>query len=377
MKHQKHTKLTRPDIGQFHRNEWGILGTNCGSIQTMANTWIKRLSPKYKMAYLDADHKSADEEQESMGEKTLEYTDKINFHRLDWQAKMESHQYRTLFNDADVVLLNGNHFKANRQLVVIDPKKAASLQRKLDRLANVEAFILTEGVETVPGFLQDHLPEWEKIPVFGIQELDKIGDYLLQRIESRKVPLKGLILAGGQSTRMGKDKGLIEYFGKPHREYLYDLVAPFCTETYLSVRAGQSGINGKFPVIEDTFLGLGPKSAILSAFREDPNAAWLVLACDYPLMNKKTLEQLVNHRNPSCLATAFNSPHNKFPEPLITIWEPRSYAVLLQFLAQGYSCPRKVLINSNVHLIDPKQPEIFQNVNHPEEYEQIIQKLPQ
>ncbi len=71
-------------------------------------------------------------------------------------------------------------------------------------------------------------------------------------------------------------------------------------------------------------------------------------------------------------ATAFKSPVNDFPEPLITIWEPKSYQVLLQFLVQGYSCPRKALINSDIKLVEVKNPEALKNVNAPEDLEGVM-----
>lgn len=44
-----------------------------------------------------------------------------------------------------------------------------------------------------------------------------------------KLPeLKGLVLAGGRSTRMGQDKGTIRYRTAPHRKYLYGLPEPLC-----------------------------------------------------------------------------------------------------------------------------------------------------
>jgi len=56
---------------------------------------------------------------------------------------------------------------------------------------------------------------------------------------------------------------------------------------------------------------------------------------------------------------------------LITIWEPKSYPALLSFLAQGYSCPRKVLINSEINLLKAPDPEALTNVNTPEELERV------
>jgi molybdopterin-guanine dinucleotide biosynthesis protein A len=79
----------------------------------------------------------------------------------------------------------------------------------------------------------------------------------------------------------------------------------------------------------------------------------------------------------SSIATAFNSPDNEFPEPLITIWEPKSYSILLSFLAQGYSCPRKVLINSDVNLLQAPNPEALTNVNTPEDLEKVKRTIHQ
>lgn len=63
------------------------------------------------------------------------------------------------------------------------------------------------------------------------------------------------------------------------------------------------------------------------------------------------------------MATAFESPFDQMPEPLIALWEPKSYAVLLSFLAQGYSCPRKVLLNSDTLILQAPEPETLTNVN--------------
>ncbi|MFI5159446.1 MAG: hypothetical protein ACHQF4_11310, partial [Sphingobacteriales bacterium] len=70
-------------------------------------------------------------------------------------------------------------------------------------------------------------------------------------------------------------------------------------------------------------------------------------------------------------ATTFGNGYEGFPEPLITIWEPKSYSVLLAFLAQGYSCPRKVLINNDAHLLTAPDANALTNVNTPGELGKI------
>jgi len=382
-KHSKHAKLTRPDLGFFGRNEWAILGTPCGKIKELSFYLIEALSGKHKMAYVDADHKSADGEDPNDGKAktamaygaSMEYTDKITHHRFELDGSLDTYQYKSFFNGTDAVLVNGNHFTAKKQIVVIDPKKLESLQRKTDRLTDITLVLLEEGVTEVPVFVKELMHE--KTIVLPIGEREQITAYLHLLLLAAVPPIAGLVLAGGKSMRMGEDKGLIAYHGKPQREYIYDLVKAHCEETYISCRPDQVEELGAFPTLADSFLDLGPFGALLSAFRQKPNHAWLVVACDYPLMSDKIISQLVDNRNSSKVATAFNNPNNDFPEPLVTLWEPRSYYELLRFLGQGYSCPRKVLINSEVELLEVLKEDLegFQNVNTGEERDGVLKVL--
>ena len=382
--HQKHTELPKADYGNFHRLEWAILGAPCGVIQGLARVIIQSLASNRQMAYLDAEHREADqpgaETSSSMlgAGAFLEYTDKIEFARIDRVGRPSVFQQRSALYDADAVLLNGNHFEGKRQIVVIDPRKEASLQKRLGQLSQVDLILLAEGQEGPYPFLLEHLNAQQKAlpPILPLRDVPGIALFLQKELEASQAPLMGLVLAGGKSLRMGQDKGAIAYHGIPQREYAAQLLSPFCKEVFLSIRPDQLGdIGSAFPLLPDTFLGLGPLGAILSAFREKPNAAWLVIACDLPLLHADTLAQLVQERHCGRVATAFQSPENPFPEPLIAIWEPRSYPLLLQFLAQGISCPRKTLINSSIHLIHANDASALTNVNAPEEMAQVKKRM--
>jgi molybdopterin-guanine dinucleotide biosynthesis protein A len=377
-KHQKHTKLVKPQLGHFGRNEWAIIGTPCGNIQELARQLSNQLGKGRKVSYIDADHGSGEADLKSVLEHqgVFEYTDKIHFHRIDFKAQLDTYQFKTLFNEQDLILVNGNHFKAARQIVVIDPKKEESLSRKLDRLTDVQLLLFVQEERKVPAYLKDHLPNIDDIPAFQLQDIHGIAEFLEQQLQQAIPPIGGLVLAGGYSQRMGRDKGLIDYHGQPQRSYMYQMLGEMCNSVHLSCRPDQGQeLKEQFEVIEDTFTDLGPFGGILSAFRQNPNQAWLVIACDLPLLDHSTIQQLLDARDPSKIATAFHSPVNEFPEPLIAIWEPKSYPILLQFLAQGYSCARKALINSDVHLIHAESPESLQNINTPEEYESLLAQL--
>lgn len=385
-KHQKHTALARPLYGEFHQQEWAILGTPCGQIQKLAAQLIKALKDEAQLAYVDADHAAADNaEKMPVADANQVYTDKINFHRFDFAEPQNAFQRRPIFSQSDGVLVNGNHFKAKRQIVVLDPKKEESLSRKLDRLTDV-ALILTLPVQTSQAgaekqlnlypFLREHLGD-QQPKILSIDDIKGIADWLRAELKTAKPPLYGLVLAGGKSTRMGEDKGLIDYHGQPQRAYLSNLLQQECEQVFYSLHPDQSVADfGDNPnIIRDSFTGLGPYGAILSAFRKNPNAAWLVIACDIPLIDQQVIEELVNARNTSKLATTFYNPITKWPAPLVTIWEPRAYATLLQFLAQGYSCPRKVLINSPIEMIDPKRPGVLMNANSPQERAEVLKQI--
>ena len=364
--HTKHVEVKKPTGGTFHRNEIAIMGGSCTIIQKLSQDISKELHD-LKVGYIDADH--GDEKVKKNFHKN--YTDKIGYHQIEFEDAHLDHSFKPLLSDTDLALINGNHFVADKQIVIINQNKKVSLEKKLDRLTNVLFFIFDEGEKSVHSYLEKD--KYRSTPIFSIQDVGGICN-AIKKLYDESVPrIKGLVLAGGESMRMGTDKGGIEYHGKPQKEYAADLLNEFCNETFLSMKS-DSG-QEKFTVIEDTFSGLGPYGGILSAFRHDPNVAWLTVATDIPLLDAGGVAALVSKRNPSKYATCFHNPETDFPEPLFTLWEPRAYPRLLTFLSQGYTCPRKVLINSDVEKITVENPEILFNANTPDEMEAMKSKI--
>lgn len=186
--------------------------------------------------------------------------------------------------------------------------------------------------------------------------------------------IKGLVLCGGLSTRMQQDKSQIAYHGKPQWQYLHDLLKTFLPEVYLSCRPEQEfpGCNNLIP---DSVVGAGPSSGLLSAYAAYPDAAWLVLACDLPLISEHSIAYLLNNRDERKAATAFLSPFNFSPEPLITIWEPAGLAALEREFREGKNCPRKTLLKVEVEILkNPYSTEQF-NANTPDEMKDAMDKI--
>jgi len=190
-------------------------------------------------------------------------------------------------------------------------------------------------------------------------------------------PVHGLILAGGSSSRMQRDKAALQYRGKSQLDRAFELAARHVSRVFVSVRPSQVGdpARARHPMIVDSIAGEGPIVGIRSALAAHPQVAWLVLACDLPFLSDAALSQLLRERDPTAVATAYRSTHDGLPEPLCAIWEPAAAAALAAYEAEGGRCPRKFLIRQAVPLLEPKDRRALDNVNTPEEYSRALASL--
>ncbi len=181
--------------------------------------------------------------------------------------------------------------------------------------------------------------------------------------------LYGLVLAGGHSRRMQADKAALAFDRRPQLLRAFDLLSRHVQRAWVSVRADQCDeqLRAGFPQIVDGGLGTGPIAGIIAAQALHPDAAWLVLACDLPLLDEQTLDQLLAGRDARRLATAFRSVSDGLPEPLCAIYEPASRAPLLRHVATGLNCPRKFLIANDPALLDAVHPHALDNANTPQD----------
>ena len=367
-KHQKHTKLALKENDNFAPNEIAILGTKCSKIFNFVQKMSKKLQKTAKIAYFDASHND-----EIKPPHFDSYTAHHSGH-LSTNSVIELNEYneRIRFADYDLLFINGNHYKGAKQILILDNEKEASVLKRLEQLDRVQFVIKLENNSKYFDFLVEKYPTIKNLKCYHIDEVDAIASHINNLIQEKIVPMQGVVLAGGKSTRMGKDKSELHYHGKSQLEHAVSVLENNLLPTFVSVATDQIMKNQRS--IQDKFVDLGAFGAICSAFQQDPNKAWLVLATDLPFITNDLVKLLIQKRNPKKMATAIKGKSKPFVEPLITIYEPKAYPVLLSYLAQGYSCPRKVLINSDVEIIEVDD-NFIRNVNTPEEYEQAINEI--
>lgn len=144
--------------------------------------------------------------------------------------------------------------------------------------------------------------------------------------------ITGIILAGGQSSRMQQEKGLVPLLGKPLIEYVIDNLTPYCNRIIISSNGNAYDQYG-LPVFPDVFPGTGPMGGIYSCLRESLTETNLVLACDMPFFGSKAIECLLENNTGKPVVVPWHG-ENMF-EPMSAIYHKRFSEVLKSCLESG------------------------------------------
>jgi len=363
----------------FHPFELAFCGYSNSGKTTLIEKLVEQMSKQYNIGYVkhdahrfNIDHSGKDTDRISKsGAHQAAISDRLHSALVNAFAE-DFVLNKSKMQVSDFVFIEGYKESDTAKIILVDPDRII--------LRDIEQGLVTRpicyiGEAASLSQLPTSAPYFQRDDVVGVKS--HIEKYFFRQVASR--PLNGLVLAGGHSTRMKSNKALLEYQkGRPQALVAMDQLQSFCESVYLSARKDQPGLEpinrvgaqkwSEVKQIHDSFLDIGPLGGILSAMKSQPKAAWIVLACDLPFVTDRTLKKLINGRNPFKFATCFKSIYNDFPEPLCAIYEPKSYLRMLEFLGLNYQCPRKILINSDIQLLEPESPLSLENINFPNEY---------
>lgn len=96
------------------------------------------------------------------------------------------------------------------------------------------------------------------------------------------LPIHGFVLAGGKSSRMGTDKALLPFQGRPMVELAVDKLRHCCAET--SIAGNRSDLCGFAPIVEEEWIAVGPAGGMYSGLRAAGLAWAMFLPVDVPLL---------------------------------------------------------------------------------------------
>ncbi|MFY9730432.1 MAG: molybdenum cofactor guanylyltransferase [Candidatus Acidiferrales bacterium] len=192
--------------------------------------------------------------------------------------------------------------------------------------------------------------------------------------------VRGFILAGGESSRMGRDKALLELEGVAlivRTARLVESAAERCAIVGDTVRL--EGL--ELLVIEDDFPGAGPLGGIATALRAS-QAEWnLVVACDLPYLTREWLEFLIGHAMQSD-ADAVLPMNERGAEPLCAMYHKRGESAIRAALGRGVRKVTDGLADVRIKFIEPREWKgfdsdglLFKNMNSPADYEEAKVRL--
>ncbi len=179
------------------------------------------------------------------------------------------------------------------------------------------------------------------------------------------INITGIILAGGKSSRMGSEKGLIQYQGKAMIVYAIELLKPLCNELLISANSDAYHHLG-YQVVADEIPDAGPMGGIYSCMKQAKNEVCLVLSCDMPLIQVEALTVILEYI--ADFDAALPRHGDGFYEPLcaayrkslIPAFEKRIRAKTFKMLDLIKNCEANILTVSE----DSKlKPSLFYNIN--------------
>ncbi len=187
--------------------------------------------------------------------------------------------------------------------------------------------------------------------------------------------LRGLVLVGGGSVRMGRDKAALRLGGESLLCRTARLAGRFCEEVWVSGRdpasvdpAAASLVAGWLP---DPVRGVGPLAGLVAGLRA-LGGPLLILPCDLPLMDAPILARLVaarRHDIGDCLVTQFLQSYTGYVEALVSIYEAGALPYMERALESGDFRLRLILPEASRRLVsyDKSESAAFLNCNRPED----------
>lgn len=184
----------------------------------------------------------------------------------------------------------------------------------------------------------------------------------------------GVILCGGQSSRMGSDKGLLKLEANTWAQTAIDKMTTLKIPVKISINSRQySDYAAVFPstdlITDDATLSLnGPLLGVLSSHLKFPDEDLFILACDMPLMEPSLLNKLYTQyqQEPSFNAYVFTNEGE--PEPLCGIYKAKGLSLILDILISGrlYKHSMKFMLDHlhvNTVPVTDEQKKFFRNFN--------------
>lgn len=188
--------------------------------------------------------------------------------------------------------------------------------------------------------------------------------------------MTGAVLAGGRSSRMGRDKGLMKIDGITLTERTWRLLREVCPQAIIIAnRSGYENLGAE--VHKDLIPEKGPMGGIYTALQKAETPFVLTLACDMPFVDARMLNYIIRHAEPKYDAVV--PVHKSTPQPLCAVYQKTCLPRVEEMLNEGnYKLQYMLAIAHTLFLtIDKKEdwynPNLFMNINTQGDFQKALQ----
>lgn len=182
--------------------------------------------------------------------------------------------------------------------------------------------------------------------------------------------ISALILAGGKSRRMGRDKGLLKYQGKSLCGHIIEAVLPCCSELFIVSNHPEYTSFG-FPLLSDNYSNKGPLAGIEAGLEASTKSFQLVLSCDMPLLSSSLIKKLCVQASDTKTICHFNDQDRI--QPLPGLYPTNLVSILQKSIHENQLSLSVFLKNQACQAIDLTAQEKKQllNINNLSDYHQL------
>jgi molybdenum cofactor guanylyltransferase len=187
--------------------------------------------------------------------------------------------------------------------------------------------------------------------------------------------ITGIVLAGGQSRRMGTDKSLMKLKGKSLIEYSINALKPLCDNVVISSNNLIYDFTG-CEVWPDELHNSAPMVGIYSSLKRSETDINIFLSCDMPMMSTLMLEYLLSNSANHEITVPIHE--DGFIEPLCGIYRKTSMKILYEFIGKGNFRLNECIRSASYRFVtvDFQLPfysrDMFLNINTPDEFQFLV-----
>jgi molybdopterin-guanine dinucleotide biosynthesis protein A len=177
-----------------------------------------------------------------------------------------------------------------------------------------------------------------------------------------------VIVAGGKSSRMGKDKALLPFGGyNSLAQYQYQKLHSAFNNVYISTKEHKFDFNA--PLIVDSYQVHSPLGAIISIL-EYTKKPTMIISVDIPFISIDVIKQIIDNNNTSYIATIAQSINGL--EPLCAIYNLSFIPIAKQYIENNNHKINYILKNHNINRIQFEDKKLFLNLNYPSDYTKAL-----